>query len=163
MSENNSDSSTANASSGRQLGRVKWFNNQKGFGFVTDNDENDVFVHHTALLTESDQFRYLVQDEWVEFEKSTMDNGKTVAVNVSGPNSSKLTCELRQLRKGEEQSNRGVPSVGNKRPSGRGRRRDAGPRGGMVVRGADGQEWQLVKQRGAKSNRKPSLNDSRSN
>ena len=114
MSENNSDSSTANASSGRRLGRVKWFNNQKGFGFVTDNDENDVFVHHTALLTESDQFRYLVQDEWVEFEKSTMDNGKTVAVNVSGPNSSKLTCELRQLRKGEEQSNRGVPSVGNR-------------------------------------------------
>ena len=150
MSQNNTDSSS-DTTTPRLLGRVKWFNNQKGFGFVTDSEENDVFVHHSALVTGSDQFRYLVQDEWVEFEKSTLDDGKTVAVKVSGPNSSKLTCELRQQRKAEEQSTRGVPSVGNKRPRGRPRRRGAGPRSGMVVRGADGQEWQLVKPRGTKS------------
>lgn len=51
----------------RQSGTVKWFNDAKGFGFITpENGEKDCFVHHTAI--ESDGFRSLAEGERVEFE-----------------------------------------------------------------------------------------------
>ena len=43
----------------RQVGRVKWFNNQSGYGFLTytsSTGDEDVFVHHSALVTSGDQF-----------------------------------------------------------------------------------------------------------
>jgi CspA family cold shock protein len=46
-------------------GTVKWFNDQKGFGFITTS-QGDVFVHHTAIV--SDGFRSLVEGESVELE-----------------------------------------------------------------------------------------------
>ncbi|MDH3495917.1 MAG: cold shock domain-containing protein [Gemmatimonadota bacterium] len=47
-------------------GTVKWFNDAKGFGFVQQDDGQDVFVHHTAIAM--DGFRSLAQGDRVEFE-----------------------------------------------------------------------------------------------
>jgi len=47
-------------------GTVKWFNDQKGFGFITPEDGPDVFVHHTAIQSEG--FKTLAEGQQVEFE-----------------------------------------------------------------------------------------------
>jgi len=48
-------------------GTVKWFNSEKGFGFITqDNGEADVFVHHTAIS--GDGYRSLDEGQRVEFD-----------------------------------------------------------------------------------------------
>ena len=47
-------------------GTVKWFNNQKGFGFISDSEGNDVFVHYTGLNMEG--FKSLEEGAAVEFE-----------------------------------------------------------------------------------------------
>ena len=47
-------------------GTVKWFNDRKGFGFITPEDGPDVFVHHTAI--QSDGFKTLAEGQAVEFE-----------------------------------------------------------------------------------------------
>ncbi len=47
-------------------GTVKWFNDQKGFGFITPEDGADVFVHHTAI--QGDGFKTLAEGQAVEFE-----------------------------------------------------------------------------------------------
>jgi CspA family cold shock protein len=50
----------------RETGKVKWFNDSKGFGFITRESGPDVFVHHTAI--EGSGFRTLAEDQEVEFE-----------------------------------------------------------------------------------------------
>ena len=47
-------------------GTVKWFNNQKGFGFISDEQGNDVFVHYSGL--NMDGFKSLEEGSEVEFE-----------------------------------------------------------------------------------------------
>ena len=53
------------------IGRVKWFNNKAGYGFVTVTDGSksgsDVFIHHSAIKVDAEQYKYLVQGEYVEF------------------------------------------------------------------------------------------------
>jgi len=55
-------------------GIVKWFNDEKGFGFIQQEQGPDVFVHHTAI--QSDGFRSLAEGQKVEF---------TVAQGPKGP------------------------------------------------------------------------------
>ena len=51
----------------RTTGRVKWFNDQKGFGFITPDDgQRDCFVHHSAI--QADGFRTLTEGAKVEFD-----------------------------------------------------------------------------------------------
>ena len=49
-----------------EQGTVKWFNDAKGFGFITRENGPDVFVHHTAIQAEG--FRTLAEGQKVEFE-----------------------------------------------------------------------------------------------
>lgn len=85
----------------RLLGRVKWFNNKAGYGFITVTDGlksgMDIFVHHKAIKVE-DQYRYLVQGEYVEFQIENVENGKhdMQASEVSGVKGGKLMCETRK-------------------------------------------------------------------
>ncbi len=61
-------------------GTVKWFNEQKGFGFITPEDgSKDLFVHHTGILTEG--FKTLAENQKVEFETVEAEKGPK-AVNV---------------------------------------------------------------------------------
>jgi len=47
-------------------GKVKWFSDQKGFGFISQENGNDVFVHHTSI--KGDGFKTLAEGQEVEFE-----------------------------------------------------------------------------------------------
>ena len=61
-------------------GRVKWFNEQKGFGFITPDDGGkDLFVHHTGIIVEG--YRTLQEDQEVEYEEGQGNKGP-VANNV---------------------------------------------------------------------------------
>jgi CspA family cold shock protein len=61
-------------------GTVKWFNDDKGFGFITpDESGKDLFVHHSAIV--SDGFRSLPEGARVEYESEAGDKGPK-AVNV---------------------------------------------------------------------------------
>ena len=78
-------------------GRVKWFNNKAGYGFITSSDGEDVFVHHSAIKVSQEQYRYLVQGEYVEFTPSSVSNlkHKYQAGDVKGICDGKLMCETR--------------------------------------------------------------------
>jgi len=65
----------------RNIGAVKWFNDAKGFGFITpDEGEKDCFVHHSAI--QSDGFRSLSEGERVEFDLVQGEKGPA-AENVT--------------------------------------------------------------------------------
>jgi len=86
----------------RFTGRVKWFNNKAGYGFISITDGaqagTDVFVHHSAIGVSSEQYKYLVQGEYISFELSSTQNDthKFQATNVLGINGGKLMCETRR-------------------------------------------------------------------
>jgi len=69
-------------------GTVKWFDNTKGFGFITrESDGVDIFVHHSAIQAEG--FRALEDEQAVEFQVEEVD-GKTRAQQVTGPGGEEL-------------------------------------------------------------------------
>lgn len=97
-------------------GRVKWFNNKAGYGFITVTDGpksgSDVFVHHSSIKVDSEQYKYLVQGEYIEFALSTVasDKHECQATDVSGIKGGKLMCETRNetrvaYKKENEQDN----------------------------------------------------------
>ena len=93
--------SAAASSSDRLTGRVKWFNNKAGYGFITVTDGSrsgsDIFVHHSVIGVASQQYKYLVQGEYVDFELSATQGGahEFQAINVVGIKGGKLMCETR--------------------------------------------------------------------
>jgi CspA family cold shock protein len=60
-------------------GKVKWFNAKKGYGFISTEDGNDVFVHHKEIQTEG--FRTLKEGDDVEFDIAQGPKGE-LAKNV---------------------------------------------------------------------------------
>jgi CspA family cold shock protein len=64
----------------RLTGKVKWFNDAKGFGFIERPDGDDVFVHYTAVVGTG--FRSLTEGQEVEFDIVDGPKGKQAA-NVS--------------------------------------------------------------------------------
>lgn len=93
--------SSNNVSLEKFVGRVKWFNNKAGYGFISITDGSksgtDVFVHHSSISVDSEQYKYLVQGEYVEFQLKAMENSnhEFQASGVKGIKGGKLMCETR--------------------------------------------------------------------
>jgi CspA family cold shock protein len=123
MSESSAcvSSSTVSSSSVRFIGRVKWFNNKAGYGFVTVTDGpksgSDVFVHHSSIKVDSEQYKYLVQGEYVEFSLLSTKTGdhEVQAGEVCGIKGGKLMCETRRdvrVARTQYRSNKTEPDSG---------------------------------------------------
>ena len=103
----------------RYTGKVKWFNNHAGYGFITivntcDKTGTDIFAHHTGISSEQSQYKYLVQGEYVEFELKPSDANTrptyvVQATNVTGVCNGKLMCETRQEARQDRPANRKPP------------------------------------------------------
>ena len=57
----------------KEIGTVKWFNDAKGYGFISREGSDDVFVHHTAI--QMDGFKTLSEEQRVEFSVEQGDKG----------------------------------------------------------------------------------------
>ena len=97
---------TATVCDKKLAGCVKWFNMKTGFGFLTVVQSvcgsdlkvgSEIFVHHSNVKVAEEQYRFLVQGEYVEFGVSNVANGQhsCQAVNVTGMFGGKLMCETR--------------------------------------------------------------------
>jgi len=79
----------------RSTGVVRWFNDVKGYGFITPDDGGeDLFVHQSAIKAEG--FRSLAEGDTVEFQIELGVNEKTKAIDVTGPNGSPLQATKKE-------------------------------------------------------------------
>jgi CspA family cold shock protein len=87
----------------RLIGKVKWFNNKAGYGFITVSDgdlaDKDIFVHFSNINVSNSQYKYLVQGEYVEFCVSKTDGGahEFQATEISGIKGGAIMCETRRV------------------------------------------------------------------
>ena len=135
-------------------GRVKWFNNKAGYGFITvvigDRQGEDIFVHHSGVQVGSEQYKYLVQGEYVEFSLKTSDNTDHPfqAFDVTGVGSGKLMCETRteqrQQRDALEDESGDRDNNSSRQPKRRQQQRRQPRRNGP----RDGDSWGLDSDRG---------------
>jgi cold shock CspA family protein len=159
------ESSSVTSAPVRLTGRVKWFNNKTGFGFISVvggneqfKDASEVFAHHSAISVSQEQYRYLVEGEYVEFSVVTNESGehKFQAGDVRGVKGGKLFCETRHEHRGTATGKRVVntsrdrdrdQSDGHREYQSRGGYGGRG-RGGRVAGGRGGRggsEWMLVR------------------
>ena len=83
-----------------KTGKVKWFNDAKGYGFITDEVGSDVFVHYSNITTEGR--KSLNQNDIVEFEIGEGTTGRTQAVNVKRISNNKKYDDMTQAELTEE-------------------------------------------------------------
>ena len=141
------------------LGRVKWFNNKAGYGFITVTDGSrtgtDVFVHHSAINVENQQYKYLVQGEYVEFGlvKTASEKHEWQASCVSGIRGGKLMCETRHDLKISRTEYKSAKPEQSKMP----RQKEFSERKTRPPTrdGSDKKEWKLVGDKGKPLSRKP--------
>lgn len=62
------------------IGKVKWFDNKKGYGFITNEKEEDVFVHYSNIIS-GDKYKTLTENSTVAYDIETTEKGEK-AVNV---------------------------------------------------------------------------------
>lgn len=70
-------------------GIIKWFNNEKGYGFINGSVDEDIFVHYTAI--KQDGYKTLSEGQVVEFELIKTEKGLQAA-NVRAVNEEELTA-----------------------------------------------------------------------
>jgi len=156
------------------VGCVKWFNNKAGYGFLTvmdgDKKGEDVFCHHSGVCVNTEQYKYLVQGEYVSFSlrESDSDSHPYQAGTIAGVCGGKLMCETRaENRQSRETGEEGEST--EHRPTREHRHtrehrptrdsRHSRPRGGGPRE--DGATWMLVrtdegnKRRGPRRPREP--------
>ena len=144
------------------LGRVKWFNNKAGYGFVTvvsdgDRSNEDVFVHHSGVVVESEQYKYLVQGEYVSFSLKESDNSDHPyqANNLRGIGGGLLMCETRNEQRQQRYDDESDEGAGSGAGAGAGsggrqqRREDRGERRGDQQRTRHSSSHQTFRIRGA--------------
>jgi cold shock CspA family protein len=102
-------------------GRVKWFQPRKGFGFVTLQTgttgadgtpvTTDIFVYHKGIKVQVEQYRFLMEGEYIQFNLAKSDNPSQVcqAVNVRGVDGGMLMCETQNERNRVAQQKRPPP------------------------------------------------------
>ena len=94
----------------RLTGKVKWFNVQNGYGFITPlepiDGTQDIFAHHSSINVNGSQYRYLVEGEYVEFtlEKVNSREHNFHAVDITGINRNSLMCETRNSSRSESRT-----------------------------------------------------------
>src|SRR6185369_7610584 len=91
-------------------GKVKWWDNKKGFGFIAQDSGQDVFVHHTSIVGKG--FKTLNEGDEVAFDIVASDKGpKAETFSASGRTSCELSCPVRMAV--PRVSLRCVPSPGD--------------------------------------------------
>lgn len=152
-----SDSMEQSSAVETTMGCVKWFNNKAGYGFISvvggEHAGTDVFVHHSAVKVAVEQYRYLVQGEYVMFTMCKADSSphEYQAGEVRGLNGGKLMCETRHDTRNQNNGdqpgvrlrsqNRGQDEVRVARAP---KYRGSGPREGEV--------WEVVRKRAPRNN-----------
>ena len=125
------DSVTSKYGDGTFTGYVKWFNRTGGWGFLTITDDefkgDDIFVYWNSLSVDEEQYRYLLNDEPVQFKVSFNEDAKHPyqATDVTGV-AGKLMCERRNDKHKTKETTTSTDTVKqHRRPNHRG----SGPRG----------------------------------
>jgi len=171
------DTVTSSTAADTLTGRVKWFNNKAGYGFITVTDGSragsDIFVHHSGINVENQQYKYLVQGEYVDFvlEKTESGTHEYTASKVNGINHGKLMCETRRdfklarsVYKSKPTSETDVPEQSEPRQQSQpreqrhpvSRTRGEGPRDSD----SDRKEWSTVTPRSKSTEKQPVKNTS---
>ena len=131
-------------------GRVKWFNNKAGYGFITvidgvdvgDKVGMDIFAHHSAICVHEEQYKYLVQGEYIEFTLSSVESKQDYqwqASDIKGMKGGKLLCETRNENR----------NVGPKKASTDNKSKNM--RNNNDANIEDNEEWVLTRKQSSKS------------
>jgi CspA family cold shock protein len=139
------------------FGRVKWFNNKTGYGFISvtsgDRSGTDLFVHHTSIDVADQQYKYLVQGEYVEFEiinAETADHEYQTR-NVRGISGGKLMCETRRDMRTNQVGYRQNNNDSSEKRVNKPRPRGEGPRGSGPRDNDNSKEWNIIGKKSTRS------------